>query len=250
MNSKYYQEYFVLEREHWWFKARMKILETQVRKVIENQNGSGLKILNVGVATGATSQMLSKFGSVTSVEYDSDCCKFLRENLKMEVKEASFTDLPFGSGEYDLVCAFDVIEHIKDDERAVSEAQRVLKKKGNFIFTVPAYNFLWSSHDVINHHYRRYTKSSFDTLLKSSEKLELSFSSYFNFWLFLPIASFRAFNKLQKKSDDVKSDFEKFKGNNLTNRLLYSLFLTENALLKHWISFPFGVSYLTFGKKL
>ena len=76
MDQRFYQEYFKLEREGWWFKARLSILENYCKDMITNPD---MKILNVGAATGATSEMLSKYGKVTSLEYDEFCCKFLKE---------------------------------------------------------------------------------------------------------------------------------------------------------------------------
>ena len=74
--------------------------------------------------------MLKKFGTVISSEFDAETCTFLRQVLKMEVIEASVTELPFPDNEFDLVCAFDVIEHVENDEQAMEEMKRVCKKGG------------------------------------------------------------------------------------------------------------------------
>ena len=92
MDKKFYQEYYTLEREGWWFKARLSILESHCKKL---KIDSKISILNVGAATGATSEMLSKFGEVTSLEYDKYCCEFLKEKTGIEAINASLTELPF-----------------------------------------------------------------------------------------------------------------------------------------------------------
>ena len=158
MDKKFYQEYYTLEREGWWFKARLSILESYCKDLAVNTN---IKILNVGAATGATSEMLSRYGEVTSLEYDKFCCEFLKVKTGIEAINASLTELPFKNNTYDLICAFDVIEHIEDHEKALDEIYRVLRPHGKYFLTVPAFQSLWSNHDVVNHHYRRYTKKKF-----------------------------------------------------------------------------------------
>ena len=81
MDKLYYYKYFQFERQHWWFKARQEILESYIAENI----GSGveLKILNVGAATGATSEMLMKFGNLTSIEFNRDCIDFANEKLNL-----------------------------------------------------------------------------------------------------------------------------------------------------------------------
>lgn len=248
MDHKFYKEYYELEREGWWFKARLSILESYCKKII---NHPEMKILNVGAATGATSEMLSKFGEVTSLEYDEFCCKFLKEKTGIEAINASLTDLPFEDDSYDIICAFDVIEHIEDDIKAIEEIHRVLKPNGKYFLTVPAFQSLWSNHDVINHHFRRYRKNQFNKLIVNN-KLKINYSTYFNFWLFIPISIVRfILNNIPRKkdSDSTGSDNEIMQSSKIVNGILYRIFYSEKFLLKLNIKFPFGVSILTIGSK-
>src|SRR5690242_8960201 len=107
MDKGYYVEYYRLEREHWWFRARKNIIFNHIRSLTSSRD---LKILNIGAATSASSEMLSYFGEVTSLEYDKDCCEFVKRMSGKEFICASITELPFADGSFDLVCAFDVIE--------------------------------------------------------------------------------------------------------------------------------------------
>lgn len=238
-----------MEQEHWWFKARAAILESQVQKVAQKYNRP-LTILNVGVATGATTKMLEKFGDVVSVEYDKDCCEFLRSHMNINPVNASMTSLPFNDCEFDLVCAFDVIEHIEEDDIAIRETYRVLNNNGTYIFTVPAYMFLWSDHDVVNHHFRRYKSKELLQKIKSSG-LTIQYCSYFNSILFIPIAFIRLIANLFKsdKKKEYKSDFETYKIRRLSNWILYKIFLSEGVILKNKITLPFGVSIFAMGAK-
>lgn len=222
---------------------RAQILEDFVKR--EVYKGQPLKILNVGVATGATSDMLGKFGTVTSLEYDVDCCQFLREELKMEVINGSVLELPFGDAEYDLVCAFDVIEHVEDDSLAVREMKRVCKPGGTVFITVPALMVLWSHHDEVNHHFRRYKKKEVRSLFVDKKQGNETFASYFNSLLFPPIFIFRVLSKLlpkRKTEKDTGSDFGVFY-NGFTNKVLAVFFKIELYWLR--ISrFPTGVSIM------
>ena len=78
MQHDYYKEYYELERNHWWFVAREEILSNYIQQLInqEKRPSVDLKILNVGCGPGRSSQYLSKFGKVTSIEYDKFCCEF------------------------------------------------------------------------------------------------------------------------------------------------------------------------------
>jgi len=250
MEKEYYKEYYEYERKHWWFTARLEILETLLTKRIIPPNKKKFRILNAGVATGATTIMLQKHGEVTSLEYDKDCCLFLEEVVKIEVTNGSLTDLPYEDNYFDLVCAFDVVEHIEDDALAIKEMNRVLKKDGTMFLTVPAFNFLWSEHDVINHHFRRYTLKGLSSIVKD-QNFDIQFKSYFNFILFLPIFFIRMLGKLLPKRDSEKvaADFEGFNGNKFGNKLFFFLFRKESFFLKNKIRFPFGVSLFVIAKK-
>ena len=231
MDQKFYQEYYKLERDGWWFKARLSILENYCQAIITNPD---MKILNVGAATGATSEMLSKYGKVTSLEYDEFCCKFLKEKTGIEAINASLTELPFENNSYDMICAFDVIEHIENDNKAVEEIYRVLKPKGKYFITVPAFQSLWSNHDVVNHHFRRYKKKQLNKLIESTN-LKIDHSTYFNFWLFIPISITRfILNNIPRKKDSnlSGSDNEILQSSNIINRILYRIFHSEKFLLR------------------
>jgi 2-polyprenyl-3-methyl-5-hydroxy-6-metoxy-1,4-benzoquinol methylase len=246
MEKNYYKEYYHLEREHWWFQARAEILMSHIKSVFNNKKD--LKILNIGAATGYSSQLLMQFGEVTSIEYDKDCYEFTRDTVKIPIINASITDLPFEENTYDLVCAFDVIEHIEDDKAGVKEMRRVCKSGGVLFVSVPAYMFLWSEHDVVNHHFRRYTASQLRGVFDAQDAN--IFHSYFNFWLFFPIAFIRLLKGKAKNvtADQAQSDFNSFKSG-ILNRVLYFIFKSENIFLKNNIKLPVGVSIMSSWRK-
>jgi SAM-dependent methyltransferase len=250
MNENYYKRYYKFEREHWWFTARAEILMSQIRRTFAGR--TDLKILNIGAATGYSSQLLQQFGTVTSVEFDEECYEFTRDVVKIPIQQGSILELDFAENTFDLVCAFDVIEHVEDDRLAVSEMRRVAKSGGILFVSVPAFMFLWSEHDVINHHLRRYTSKILKRLF--AEHDAPIFHSYFNFWLFFPIAIIRLFSRLFTKKhlakpEDAQSDFDNFQNGSLVNGVLKNVFLSENQFLKRQIALPVGVSILSIWRK-
>ena len=250
MDKNYYKRYYTHEREHWWFVARAEILMAHIRRVFAGR--TDLKILNIGAATGRSSALLQQFGTVTSIEFDQDCYEFTRDVVKIPIQLGSILELDFPNNTFDLVCAFDVIEHVEDDRLAVSEMRRVAKTGGVLFVAVPALMFLWSEHDVVNHHFRRYTSKILRGLF--SEHDAPIFHSYFNFWLFFPIAIIRLMSRLLTKKhlakpEDRQSDFDNFQSGSVVNSLLKSIFSSENILLKRFIPFPVGVSILSSWRK-
>lgn len=250
MDKNYYKEYYTLERNHWWFKVRARIILFLIDKSLADNPKDGLKILNVGAATGSTSEILSKYGQVTSLEFDKDCCDFAKNNLNLDIINGSVLELPFATQSFDLVCAFDVIEHVDDDFTAVTEMKRVCKNGGLVVVTVPAYMSLWSQHDVVNQHFRRYTQKN---LLQLFDKIELkpNTNTYFNTLLFLPIFVFRIIGKLIPNKwirNGAGSDATIMNHNSFINKLMYSIFGIELILLK-FIKLPFGVSLFLSSKK-
>ena len=247
MDKNYFKRYYTLEREHWWFSARAEILMTHIRRVFANR--TDLKILNIGVATGYSSQLLQQFGTVTSIEFDEECYEFTRDVVKIPIQQGSILALDFPDNTFDLVCAFDVIEHVEDDRLAVSEMRRVAKQGGVMCVTVPAFMFLWSEHDVVNHHFRRYTAPILRGVFRKTDTNK--FHSYFNFWLFFPIALFRILSKLipsRKTSEEASSDFGVL-NDGFTNKVFYQIFKSENFFLKKLIKLPVGVSILSTWRK-
>jgi SAM-dependent methyltransferase len=248
MNKEYYVEYFKLERTHWWFKVREKIIEDVIKGQITIHKD--LSILNIGAATGRTSEMLGTYGTVKSLEYDEDCCEFTRQKLNIPIIHGSILELPFPDNCFDLVCAFDVIEHVEDDNLGIKEMERVCKSNGYIFITVPAFTGLWSHHDVVNHHFRRYRMSQIINLFGSLNNGGIIYKSYFNSLLFPPVFAFRKLSKIIPKRwirRDAGSDFSVTQSG-LINELLFNIFCFEKFLLK-FMRFPFGVSIIFLWKK-
>ena len=252
MDQAYYKAYYHLEREHWWFLVRKKILAERIRHLLKQP--VNIRSLNVGAATGATSDMLTAFGSVMSIEYDAACTQFTKTYLSTPIEQGSILELPFEANQYDLVAALDVIEHVEDHQLAVQELWRVCKPGGHIVITVPAYQFLWSRHDLINHHFRRYTLSQLTDLFRPLQG-KVIYQTYYNSFLFLPIATYRwlmnIFQKLLGKKEKPlgKYDYEVLGTGGWLNQILSGIFHLDYHCLKGGIRFPAGVSIMIFFQK-
>ena len=248
MDRNYFIRYYDYERNHWWFKARNKILINLIRKYTNQDKPA---IVNIGAATGYSSKLMESIGKVISVEYDPESYHFIKDELQLNAVQGSILGLPFQDERFDVVCAFDVVEHVENDKKAIDEMIRVCKPGGIILVTVPAFQFLWSGHDIINHHFKRYRRSEIKKLFSNTET-DRMYVSYFNCILFFPIAMVRLagkiFSKKAKKDTPLKSDFEKM-NSTLVNKVLYSFFYIENVLINRKIHLFPGISIVSMYKK-
>lgn len=195
------------------------------------------------MATGATSEFLIEFGNVTSIEYDNDCISSVQGKLNLKIDRGDITNLQYLPDSFDLVCAFDVLEHISNDKLAVQEILRVCKPGGQILITVPANMSLWSEHDEINHHFRRYTITEISNLFDIPNYQKV-FISYFNSSLSPIIRIYRVSKRfLKRKTKLLKSDFNSFKTPFL-NKVLFKIMNREAQKISNQIPFKRGVSII------
>lgn len=203
MERVVYQQMAELDERHWWYRARRRIIADLIRR--EVRPGPDARILELGCGTGHNLAMLAGFGHVEGLELDDEAREMSARRLGREIMSSplpELTDVP--DRNYDLVGAFDVIEHIEDDHAALASIATKLKPGGKFIMTVPAHQWMWTAHDVVNHHKRRYSKRRLRQLVEGSP-LKLDRLGYFNSLLFPLAIAERASSKLRgKDSADVK----------------------------------------------
>jgi SAM-dependent methyltransferase len=149
--------------------------------------------------------MLSGFGHVDGLELDEEARALSEKRLGRKVMSTPLPELAgVPNRRYDLIGAFDVIEHIADDQAALTSIAAKLKPSGKFVMTVPAHQWMWSSHDVVNHHKRRYSKGALKALLDASP-MRLERIGYFNSLLFPLAVAQRGASKLRREDDaDVR----------------------------------------------
>ena len=239
MEERFYDEYARIQDRHWWFIGRRRIVQTVLEQTLPDQGNEIRRILDVGCGTGTNLGVLQRFGAVEGVDAERAAVEFCHRRGQRSVRLAPASSLPYPDRSFDLVTLLDVIEHVEDDQVVLDEAWRVLVPGGRLLVTVPAYMWMWGPHDLIAHHYRRYTGGR---LLESLVRADFvpTRSTYFNTLLFPPIAAIRLGRRVIPGPDHEASDFE-LNQPGLLNSLLARVFSAEAPLLRH-VSFPFGVS--------
>ena len=172
-----------LEETHWWYRGRRRVIAELLARVALPP---GAEILDAGCGSGRNMADLALLGTVTGVELADVSVARARERGVGEVVQCSITELPFSDDQFDLAVCFDVVEHVDDHLRALAELHRVVRPGGTLVVTVPAYQWLWSEHDVINHHERRYTAATLRAVAQQAGWRAVR-TTYFNGCL-LPIA--------------------------------------------------------------
>lgn len=188
--------------------------------------------------------MLSEFGSLDAFELDDEARSIARAKMPIDVKNGMLPDgIPFAPGTYDVVAAFDVIEHVEKDVESLAKLGAQLAPGGRLLMTVPALPWLWSRHDETHHHFRRYTRSQLYDVLRRAG-LEPVGISYFNTLLFPAIAATRLVKKLFRLADGHDDAMPP----PFLNNLLKHIFGLESHFVGRF-SMPIGVSLLAVAKR-
>jgi SAM-dependent methyltransferase len=152
---------------HWWYRARRDILADYLTRY--GALPKNAKILEIGCGTGHNLPMLAEFGEIDAIEIDPAAREIASERLGKPVGAAPLPELPgVPRKHYDLIAVLDVVEHIEDDVAALKAMADCLAPGGKILIAVPAHAWLWSAHDVVNHHHRRYSKATLKTAIETA----------------------------------------------------------------------------------
>lgn len=243
MEKDFEKVYHDVETNHWWFQSRRKYLIELLKKVPKNS-----KILDIGCSSGIFLKDLEKSGFDINNLYGVDISKEAIANCRTNGIPNAFVmdgqNITLNE-QFDIIVASDCLEHLKDDTAAIKNWKSLLKENGKMFVFVPAFMFLWSYHDRVNMHYRRYTRNQLASII-NIENLEIKQSGYWNFSLLIPVYIFRKLSTVFLENKSAKSDITI--GNLFVNQILFQLLLLENKLSK-FVKYPFGISTFCIAEK-
>ncbi len=251
MNAQEYERMFRLEDSYWWFVGRHHLVLTFLKEKFGGR--TDLKILDIGCGTGAMSRKLEPFGEVTSADFSPLALDFCRRRDLSNVCQADAMNLPFEDASFDVIVALDILEHLPDDAAALNHFRRVLKPGGYVIATVPAYQSLWSSHDVALMHYRRYVAREMRDRFVAAG-LTITRLSYAMTLLYPLVWIVRRVSILKNKRGGAADDPEAAPKASLVavpgfvNRMLIGLLALENQMIRR-VRLPFGLSVFCLAQK-
>lgn len=242
MERNFYRNYFAVEETHWLMRGRRAIVREKLAKHIPNDG----KVLDFGCGSGLFVRELAQAGYEShGLDISSDAIAYGRLRGIQNLSALEGHKIEFPDNTFDAVLSMDVIEHLEHEDWALQEIERVLKPGGVAVIMVQAFMFLWGVQDETSHHYRRYTMRGLLRVLKASTSLKVVRRSYFNTFLFPPIAVVRVICRWFGIRGR-ESDFEL--NSPLVNKVLARVFEAERSVLRH-ARFPFGVSILAVCKK-
>lgn len=234
--------HYETEKNYWWFVLKRQL----IINFITSLTPLGAPILEIGSGGGLLSAELHKTGyDIISTDIEPTSAKY---TMQMGIRKVFISDcgdsIPLRDASVNLIFMTDVLEHIKDDDKTISECVRILKPQGYILITVPAYQCLFSSWDRWNRHYRRYNKKKIYNLAQK-HNLTIVKMTYWN----IPGIPFA----LWRKIIDIFNPNRTYEGfpttPKLIDKLLRLLISMENNLVRI-TSLPFGLSLVCILQKI
>jgi 2-polyprenyl-3-methyl-5-hydroxy-6-metoxy-1,4-benzoquinol methylase len=242
MDDSLFQRFSEIEACHWWFVARREIVLSVIARLV----APGARLLDVGCGTGYFLERAQDLYEAAGVDPSPIAVEMCTRRHLQSVVLGSATDLSAFDGErFDLITLLDVIEHVDDDVLALRTASSKLERGGRLLVTVPAFQLLWTSHDDVNQHRRRYTRGQLRKAMKSAG-LRVEQLSYFNSYLF-PIA---LVERLTKRVLRLDHGADLSLPPAVVNAAMTRIFSMERHRLQRGSTFPVGLSVLAVGRLL
>src|SRR3954451_22255349 len=175
------------DERHWWYRGRRRVIRSELDRL---ELPRPWRILDAGCGSGRTMEMLAGYGEVSGVDLSAAAVATARNRGFHDVRRGRLEALPWDNASFDVATCLDVVEHVPDDRRALAELRRVVRPGGFLLVTVPAYPALWSHHDVVNRHCRRYRARSLRAAAAGAG-WRLVRDTHFNSALLAPAAAVR-----------------------------------------------------------
>ncbi len=250
MEPVLYETIRKLEAENWWFVGMRDIARVLMRNLPQVN-----RAVDIGCGSGGNLALLSEVSrEVIALDLSATALKMTRDRLSAGEKVAGLVGadaqrLPLSSASVDLAWLFNVLEHLPDDRACLAEMARILKPGGHAVIATSASMWLWSDHDVANHHERRYRKEELSLLLEGAG-FRVRRLTNANAALFAPTLAVASFHRVrarlfgrpayEKNAVDVSPWLDR----------VFSLLLHAETLVLPGRDLPFGVSLFAIAEKV
>ncbi len=229
---------YAQEPGYWWSAVRRRRLFRLI--VSMHTSGRGRRYLELGCGGGEFLSLLARRGiKALGVDLSYDACSVAGPK-GMSVVNADILHLPFRDGSFSRILAFDILEHLPDEKDGMEEIYRVCGDGGIVFFTLPAFNCLRGVRDERLGHYRRYSRGSFERVLRG-HGFKPVYSRYMFAALFLPLLASRFI-------PSAKGHGEVWCSGGIVNKLLNAYFYLESVLME-FLPLPFGSSLVCIARK-
>jgi SAM-dependent methyltransferase len=188
------------------------------------------------------------YTNLTGIDISPEAIALCRERNLGDVRVMDAQQPDFPPASFDIITASDVLEHLPDAPRAVAAWRQLLRPGGTMMVFVPAFMFLWSGHDEVNHHFHRYRAGELAALLRAAG-FEIQREGYWNFFLFPPVALLRLARRLVAASAKKPPVGDIKPVPTPLNSLLIFLLRLENRLMLAGLNFPWGISAMVIARK-
>lgn len=239
-NLSLYQEMDELEASHWWFRGMRGITQTLLAPMIGARRD--LQILDAGCGAGGNLAMLQAWGRVFAFDYAHYAVQYTRKHLAGRIAQADVQAIPYQAEQFDLVCSFDVLVVVPDDQRAITELARITRPGGLVYIRAAAMPALSGAHDVAWQVLRRYTAQSLGERVRAAG-LEPIRVTYANSLLLPLIYLIRKLQSTKAGESDVKPTSGPING------ILATILNLERAWIGSGQRFPAGVSLIMVARK-
>jgi len=235
MDVREIEEMRSLEDDHWWFVGKRLVLDALLRPLL----APGSRVLDVGCGTGAVLEDLRRRARVVGVDPSTVALSYCRARGIGQVACASGDRLPFAPRSFDAVLLLDVLEHFRDETALLAGVRALLRPGGVLLVSVPAYQFLWSAHDDVLQHVRRYTAAGLRGALERAG-LRVQRLTHTNVAAFPPALVVRGVLQRLGLGRGGRTDFRRHA--HWLNRTLIGTYQLEAAALRRGIRLPVGLS--------
>lgn len=232
-----------LEPTSWWFRSRNRLIERSVARCFPGAR----RVLEVGCGTGYTYGALTAAlpeAHVVGTELYEEGLKIARRRLPgAELRALDLRAMPYEEA-YDLVAAFDVLEHIDDDRGALAALRRALVPGGGLIVTVPQHPFLWSAADTYAHHERRYRRGELVERVGAAGFRVERVTSFVTL-----LAPLMVLSRLRGRLGAPFDPLAEFEIPRPLDRVFERIALAEQRVIAAGVSLPFGGSLLLVARR-